>query len=349
MIVDCYIKMTQYISISKTLIAMQLADIFFEKIVCRYRTLKEIVSDRGSIFTSSYWLKVCYQAKIKRRLSTAFHSQMNEQIECQNQTLKHYLQCYCNEEQSNWVKLLPLAEFAYINTKQFTLRCSLFYVMTGYNAFIHYNIENNVWKEEVSAAKNRVKQLHKTHEKLLKQWESAVASQVKAYNQKHKPKTYNKDDLVLLSMKNLSQKHSSKKLSHRFAESFCIQDIVEKQAYCLYLPIHYWIHNVFHVSYLKSYNQCLNDKITQVLPPSELINKKEEYKIEEILEKQRRKGKLWYKVKWIDYSSEYDQWIPEQDLDDTSELCEMYNVRVKKRHQRWSTAKVKTRSCIQLI
>jgi alpha-amylase/alpha-mannosidase (GH57 family) len=34
MIVDRYIKMTQYISISKTLTAMQLADIFFEKIVC---------------------------------------------------------------------------------------------------------------------------------------------------------------------------------------------------------------------------------------------------------------------------------------------------------------------------
>ena len=60
MIVDRYIKMTQYISISKTLTAMQLADIFFKKIVCCYRTFKEIVSDRGSIFTSSYWLKVCY-------------------------------------------------------------------------------------------------------------------------------------------------------------------------------------------------------------------------------------------------------------------------------------------------
>ncbi len=176
MVVDRYIKMAWYISISKTLTAMQLADIFFKKIVCRYETLKEIVSDRGSIFTSSYWLKVCYQTKIKRRLSTTFHSQMNEQTECQNQTLKHYLQCYCNEEQSNWVKLLSLAEFAYINTKQSTLKCSLFYTMTEYNSFIHYNIENNVWEEEVSAAKNRVKQLHKACEKLLKWWESAVAS-----------------------------------------------------------------------------------------------------------------------------------------------------------------------------
>ncbi len=155
---------------------MQLADIFFEKIVCHYKTLKEIVSDRDLIFTSSYWLKVCYQVKIKRRLSTAFHPQMNEQIKHQNQTLKHYLQCYCNEDQSNWVKLLSLAEFAYINTKQSTLECSFFYTMTEYNSFIHYNIENNIWEEEVPTAKNRVKQLHKAHEKLLKQWESTVAS-----------------------------------------------------------------------------------------------------------------------------------------------------------------------------
>ncbi len=349
MIVDHYIKMTWYISISKTLTAMQLADIFFEKIVCRYRTLKEIVSDRGSIFTNSYWFEVCYQAKIKCRLNTVFHSQTNKQIKHQNQTLKHYLQCYCNEEQSNWVKLLPLAEFVYINTKQSTLKCSLFYTMTEYNAFIHYNIENNTWEEAMPAAKNRVKQLHEAHEKLLKQWKSAVASQVKAYNQRHKLKTYNKGNLVLLSIKNLSQKRPSKKLSHKFAESFCIQDIVKKQAYHLYLPTHYWIHNVFHVSYLKLYNWCLNDKIMQVLPSLKLINKKEEYEVEEILEKQRRKGELWYKVKWIDYPSEYDQWIPEQDLDDASELHEMYDVRIKKRHQRWSTAKAKARSCIQPI
>jgi len=164
--------------------------------------------------------------------------------------------------------------------------------MTEYNAFIYYDIENNIWEKEVPAVKNRVKQLHEACEKLLKWWESTVASQVKAYNQKHKFKTYNKSNLVLLSMKNLSQKHSSKKLSHKFAESFHIQDIVEKQAYRLYLPTHYWIHNVFHVSYLKLYNWCLDDEITQVLPPSKLINEKEEYEVEEILEKQRRKDKL---------------------------------------------------------
>jgi len=333
-VVDRYTKMVRYVSANKTLTAIQLADMFFEKIVCHYETLKEIVFNRESIFTSSYWSEVCYHTKIKRRLSTVFHSQTDEQTEHQNQTLEHYLQCYCNEKQNNWVKLLSLTEFAYINAKQSTLGCSSFYMMTGYNAFIYYDVEDNAWEEKVPTAKNRVKQLHEARKKLSKQWESAVTSQVKAYNKKHKPKTYNKGNLVLLSMKNLSQKRSNKKLLHKFAESFRIQDIVRKQAYRLHLPTHYWIHNVFHVSYLESYNWRLNNQTMLKLPSSKLINESEEYKVEEILEKQRRKGELWYKVKWTGYPSEYNQWIPEQDLNGASELCEAYNVRVKKRDKR---------------
>ncbi len=54
MVVDRYIKMIRYISTNKTLTAIQLTDMFFEKIACCYETLKEIVFNRGSIFTSSY-------------------------------------------------------------------------------------------------------------------------------------------------------------------------------------------------------------------------------------------------------------------------------------------------------
>jgi len=89
---------------------------------------------------------------------------------------------------------------------------------------------------------------------LLKQEKSAVTSQIKTYNQKHKSKTFNKSNLILLSMKNLKQKQSHKKLSHKFADSFCIADIIEKQIYYLYLFIIYRIHNVFYVFYFELYN-----------------------------------------------------------------------------------------------
>ena len=40
-IVDHYIKMTQYISINKTLNAIELADIFFEQIIYCFETFKK--------------------------------------------------------------------------------------------------------------------------------------------------------------------------------------------------------------------------------------------------------------------------------------------------------------------
>jgi len=96
-------------------------------------------------------------------------------------------------------------KFIYINVKQVTLKCSLFFIMTEYKIFIYYNVENNIWEEEVSVIKDRVKMLHNIKETLLKWWKNAVTSQVKVYNKKHYLKTYKKEDLVLLLIKNLSQ------------------------------------------------------------------------------------------------------------------------------------------------
>jgi len=87
-------------------------------------------------------------------------------------------------------------------------------------------------------------------------------------------------------MKNLKQKCSSKKLLHKFTDSFHIADIIKKQVYCLYLLIIYRIHDVFHVFYLELYNQQNNNSIMSMLSSSELIDDDEKYKIKEIIEKQ---------------------------------------------------------------
>ena len=125
---------------------------------------------------------------------------------------------------------------------------------------------------------------------------------------------------MLLLMKNLSQKHSHKKLSHKFAESFCICDIIDQQVYHLSLSISYQIHNVFHVSYLELYSWCLNNETVLELSPPDLIDKTEKYEIEEILRWQKKKGKLWYKIQWKGYSSEYDQWVKKQDMTKIQDL-----------------------------
>ena len=164
-IVDCYTKITQYISTVKTVTAVQLTDLFYKKIVCCFKTLREVMSDWDSVFTSVFWSDLCYHMKMKCRLSTVFHSQTDEQTECQNQMLKHYIRCYCLDKQDNWASLLSLAEFAYQNETQTSIECSLFYAMYDYHSTIHY-VEDDSRKEEMSAAKKQIKWIHKIREML---------------------------------------------------------------------------------------------------------------------------------------------------------------------------------------
>ena len=72
-----------------------------KEIFLRFDSLEDIVINRDSVFTSAFWSQVCYQMKVKRRLSTIFYSQTNDQIERQNQILEHYLRVFCNEQQND--------------------------------------------------------------------------------------------------------------------------------------------------------------------------------------------------------------------------------------------------------
>jgi len=83
-IVDRYTKMALYLPIVKTITVTKLADLFLNKVVRRFRAPKGIVSNRGSIFTSEFWLELYFAAKIKYRLSTAFYPQIDGQTERQN-------------------------------------------------------------------------------------------------------------------------------------------------------------------------------------------------------------------------------------------------------------------------
>ena len=87
-------------------------------------------------------------------------------------------------------------------------------------------------------------------------------------------------------------------MSHKFIELFRVQNLVEKQIYQLSLSIIYWIHNVFHVFYLKLYQYQWDDNSVQILQSSELIDDMKKYKVEKIQDKKKTKEKVWYKIKW---------------------------------------------------
>ena len=76
--------------------------------------------------------------------TSGYHSEDDGQTERTNQTLKQYLCVYCNYQQDNWSKLLPLAEFAYNNALSATTGVSPFFANKRYHPNITVHPEHDI-------------------------------------------------------------------------------------------------------------------------------------------------------------------------------------------------------------
>ena len=331
-IVDRYTKMACYLATTKKLNAVQLEELLMREIFLKFGAPEGIVTDRGTLFTSAFWSEVCYQMQTKRRLSTAFHPQTDGQTERQNQTLEHYLRTYCSEKQDDWATLLPIAEFAYRQSKHSTIGCSPFKACYGYDPVLELRHEDEATEGEVPAAKERIKEIDSIRQDLIKRWQGVLDSQAKFYNQKHQQQEFQQGDLVLLSAKNLKQKRPNKKLSDKLIGPFRVRRRVGKQAYHLWLPPAYRIHPVFHVSLLEPYKRRKGDANIPEYPVPDLVDDDEIGDVEEIQKKRTRGGVVEYLVRWVGYPEEYDQWIKEQDVD-APDLVNAFNKQVSRRRK----------------
>ena len=137
-IVDWLTKMVYYKPVKLTIDALGLAEVIIDVVIKHHGLPDSIVTDRGSFFTSKFWSLLCYFLGIKRRLSTAFHPQMDEQTERQNSMIEAYFQAFVNFEQNDWARLLPRAEFAYNNAKNASTGYTPFELNCGYYPRVSY-------------------------------------------------------------------------------------------------------------------------------------------------------------------------------------------------------------------
>ncbi|RJE17460.1 to reverse transcriptase, partial [Aspergillus sclerotialis] len=259
------------------------------------------------------------------RLSTAYHPQTDGQTERMNQTLEHYLRCFIDTAQITWPKLLPSAEFACNNAINITIGISPFEALRGYQADFHIDIEDDITKEKVPAATDRIHKLQRLREDLKNRWRKATEAQANQYNKRHQTLTFKAKDLVMLSTKNLRLK-GSKKLLPTFIGPFRVLNAIGSQAYRLSLPTQYnRIHNVFHVSLLEPYKGKLKDE----LPMPELEDD-DEWEVEEIKAKTMRNKESFYLVKWKGWPSEYNQWVSADDMEHAPKIVQKFEKSIKK-------------------
>jgi len=311
-IIDWFTKMTHFLPLKKEGKTVADLAVIFAREIWKYHGLRaDIVSDRDSRFTSETWKESLRLSAIRPRMSTAFHPQTDGQTERLNQTIEAYLRAFVSKEQDDWVRLLPMAKFAYNNSTTIGNGMSPFYANYGF----HPAAMNPASTEPRNpGSKIYAHWMHAVHDKSRKGLEDAQ-ERMRRYTDpvRKEPPAYQVGDLVMLNGRNIKTRRPSKKRDHKNHGPFQIEKIVSPLAVRLTLPQKWKIHNVFHVSLLEPY-QTSEHRATpdpsKVLREADDIEQSEEYDVDEVMSSvERGRGnnkRILYLVKWLNYPERKD-------------------------------------------
>jgi len=128
-IVDKLTKRSHFIN--NQFSSKNMVQLLYDKVYPLHGLPLQIISDRGVQYLAKLFQEWCKILGIESTMSTAYHPQTDGQTEHVNQALEQYLRCYINYNLSNWLDLLPSAEFAYNNQAYKGIKESLFYLEYG--------------------------------------------------------------------------------------------------------------------------------------------------------------------------------------------------------------------------
>ena len=309
-VIDCQTKMSPLIPCKKDLEPWQFATLFMQNIVRLHGIPRDIITDRGSLFNSRLWKQISEKLAIERRLSTAYHPQTDSQTKRTNIILEQYLPAYISHQHDNWNEYLPLAELAYNNEYQETIKTTSLYANYGRNPEPQL-INHMITEKETSAG-----DIEQLDEKLREEMKTAELRQKGNFNGHRKPDPNLKsEDMVWFLPQNVKTTRLSKKLDYKKIGPLKIIKQVGTGSYKLDLPVSITIHNIFHISFLEPYEDNKFRSQMQTPPPSIVIDREPECELEEIINSRLHWGKLEYCAKWTGYSPEhYRTWYPAENF-----------------------------------
>ncbi|MBW0507289.1 hypothetical protein O181_047004 [Austropuccinia psidii MF-1] len=199
-----------------TITSLELAQIFISHVFSKHVLSVSNVSDRGSLFVSSFWTNLCQQLKISRGLSAAFHPEADGQTGRVNQTLEQYLWMYVSYHQDYWHTWIPLYEFAYSNAEHSSTKKSPFFTIYGRNtSFDSIHISQDSPAGKLSTKLQSV-------QKVFKEELESEIRRLKKYADRDSsiPSDFQPGEKVWLASKNIKSTRPTKKLSERWLGPF---------------------------------------------------------------------------------------------------------------------------------
>ncbi|KAF8703907.1 hypothetical protein RHS03_06162, partial [Rhizoctonia solani] len=282
-VIDSFSKFGHFIPTSKKVTAKGLADLLVAHIWKLHGLLVKTALDQGTTFTGKFLRALYQQLGIKPSFSSAYHLESDGQTERVNQFIEFYLRSYVAADNSDWASWLPLAEYAYNNTKHASTNKTPFELVYGRNLVMNpSNVLANVPEADHIA------------DTLAWEWKEAEAalrmSKECMAGSKGIIPSFNIGEKVWLDAKNIQLHSNSNKLDPKQIGPFRITKKISSHTYQLDLPETLKIHNVFYVGLLSKSHKSPSQPFPD-WPPPETIEGEEEYKVEHITDSKRQQGK----------------------------------------------------------
>jgi len=247
-------------------------------------------------------------------MSTAYHPQSDGQVEKVKATLETFLKAYISQLKSpkQWSRLLPLAEFTYNAAKHKAIGMSPFEADIRYIPRLPLDLlapgpRTPNSRPGMEYAERLVKILRMLRERM----EEAQLTMVMEANEHRQPHPFQTGDSVFLdtcllpvgyAKVNSTANHStnSRMFQHPYAGPFTILKSAGKNAFVLNIPVHWRLHPVFNVAYLKLSRVDRTREDPSPLPLCSTATV--EYEVESIRKHIGTTVRdLEYLVKWVSY------------------------------------------------
>lgn len=111
--------------------AETVARAFVDKVVLRHSAPQQLLTDRGTNFTSQLMREVYGMLGVKKLQTTAYHPQCNGAVERLNHTISTMISHYVAHDQRDWDSWLPYAMFAYNTAVHEGTKETPFYLLYG--------------------------------------------------------------------------------------------------------------------------------------------------------------------------------------------------------------------------
>ena len=294
---DRFSKMSHFVATTEKTMAEGLARLFRDNMWKLHGLPESVISDRGSQFAVGLTKELNKMLGMETKLSMAYHLETDGQMERTNQELEQYLRMYVNHRQNNWSEWLVTAEFAFNNKVHTATKMSPLQVNYGKEPRMGFDIRKKRKNEKAEEFAKEMKERHEEARAALVRSQEKMKRQ--ADRSRKKAEEYRVGDKVLISTKDFSMelmKRATKKLTEKFIRPYVVKRIVSENAVELELPVLLRIHLVVNVRRIVKYREQVEGQKKIPPPPVEVAGEKE-YEVEEVLNRQERRGKTKYLVK----------------------------------------------------